>query len=180
MVQNIKRFRTELNSELLGDPWYHPLLAQRAVQVPKIGTNDGVPPGVTVRTERRRCKAIRIEPYTVELLIPFVEVASRDRIRARRMCAQAVVNPIRDCSDTERSAGQIRVPTCELPTFEDWTEEPIRLKWKLIDAAHAEVVFPAEIREAAIRVCIGRVTNCSAAVQSVRPGTIVDGFGPRV
>src|SRR5262245_46055717 len=105
MVQNIKRFRTELNSELFGDPWYHPFLAQRAIQVPQIGTNDRVSSSITVCTERRWYKAIRIEPNTVELLIAFVEVASRDSIRARRIGAQAVVNAVRDCSYCERSAG---------------------------------------------------------------------------
>ena len=65
MVQDVESLRAELNSELLRDRRHLPVFAQRAIQIPQIGTNDGVSSRVAIGPKRRRRKAVRVEPNTM-------------------------------------------------------------------------------------------------------------------
>ena len=84
------------------------------------------------------------------------------------MRTEAVVNAVCDCSDRERSAGQVRIGASKLPASDPLAEKAVRLEREVIDAAHPEIVRPVEIGEPAIRVRIRRVRGRAAAVQAIR------------
>src|SRR5437773_11095141 len=50
MIQDVERFRAELNLELLGNLRNLPILGERTVEVPQIGTDDRVSSRIAVRT----------------------------------------------------------------------------------------------------------------------------------
>src|SRR5207244_3518473 len=121
----------ELNSELLGDPRHPPVLGERVVHVPQVGTNDGVSARVAIGTKWRGYEAVGIEPDSVQLPEAGVEIASGTGIRPRGRGAEAVVNAVGDRADRERSSRKIGVASGNLPAADHASKKAAGLERKI-------------------------------------------------
>src|SRR5437867_12825165 len=116
MIQDIECLRPELNPELLGNPRHFPILGERAVQIPQIGTDDGVSSRIPVNTERSGHKTVRVEPGPVQLPVACIKIASCDGIRPRRVGSEAIMDTVCGGAHGYWGAGEIDISSRELPS----------------------------------------------------------------
>ena len=96
MVQDVERFGTELNPELLRNARRLPVFRKRAVDVPQIWADDCIPAGIAICSERRGHETVRVEPDSVELPVACVEIATRLGIGTRGIGAETIVDTVCD------------------------------------------------------------------------------------
>ncbi len=100
-------------------------------------------------------------------MVAAVEIASGNSIRTRGGCSEAVMDTVRNSAHRERRAGQIAIRTGKLPSADQPSNQTVGLERKIIDAAHAEVMFPIEIGQSAIRAEVGRIVRGAAAIKTI-------------